>query len=66
MEMVKGYLKNKKRSDRISPIAGNSLDNLWILSREKTIPAEYKQRFLAKAKSIGYNTDELIWVEHNK
>ncbi len=47
-------------------VAGNSLDNLWILSREKTIPAEYKQRFLAKAKSIGYNTDELIWVEHNK
>ena len=47
-------------------VAGNSLDNLWILSREKTIPAEYKQRFLAKAKSIGYNIDELIWVEHNK
>ena len=47
-------------------IAGNNLDYLWILSREKTIPAEYKQRFLAKAKSIGYNTDQLIWVEHDK
>ena len=47
-------------------IAGNNLDYLWILSREKTIPAEYKQRFLAKAKSIGYKTDQLIWVEHDK
>ena len=47
-------------------IAGNNLDYLWILSREKIIPAEYKQRFLAKAKSIGYNTDQLIWVEHDK
>lgn len=47
-------------------IAGNNLDYLWILSREKTIPSEYKQRFLAKAKSIGYNTDQLIWVEHDK
>lgn len=47
-------------------IAGNNLDYLWILSREKTIPAEYKQRFLSKAKSIGYNTDQLIWVEHDK
>ncbi|QDP85989.1 lipocalin [Chryseobacterium sp. SNU WT5] len=47
-------------------ISGNNLDYLWILSREKTIPAVYKERFLAKAKSIGYNTDQLIWVEHDK
>ena len=46
-------------------VAGNNLDYLWILSREKKIPAEYKERFLAKAKSIGYNTDELIWVDHD-
>ena len=45
-------------------IAGNSLDYLWILSRDKTIPQEYKQRFLKKAKDLGYKTDELIWVEH--
>lgn len=47
-------------------VAGNNLDYLWILSREKAIPAEYKQRFLDKAKSIGYNTDQLIWVEHDQ
>ncbi|KEY18891.1 lipocalin family protein [Kaistella antarctica] len=47
-------------------VAGNNLDYLWILSREKTIPQEYKERFLEKAESIGYDTSKLIWVEHDK
>lgn len=46
-------------------IAGNNLDYLWILSREKTIPTEYKERFLKKAKSLGYDISKLIWVEHD-
>ncbi len=45
-------------------VAGKSLDYLWILSREKTIPDAIKTRFLEKAKSVGYNTSGLIWVEH--
>lgn len=47
-------------------VAGNNLDYLWILSREKTIPQAYKERFLEKAKKIGYDTSKLIWVEHDK
>lgn len=46
-------------------IAGDNLNYLWILSREKTIPESYKQRFLAKAKELGYKTEELIWVKHD-
>ncbi len=46
-------------------VAGNDLDYLWILSRETTIPESYKQRFLAKAKSLGYKTENLIWVEQD-
>ncbi|MEY8760942.1 lipocalin family protein [Chryseobacterium tongliaoense] len=45
-------------------VAGNSLKYLWILSRTTTIPESIRQRFLEKAKKIGYNTDELIWVRH--
>ncbi|UOE40364.1 lipocalin family protein [Chryseobacterium suipulveris] len=45
-------------------VAGNNLDYLWILSREKTIPESFKQRFLEKAKKLGYKTENLIWVEH--
>lgn len=47
-------------------VAGNSLKYLWILSRTTTIPESIKQRFLEKAKKIGYTTDELIWVKHNQ
>ncbi|MBW8360261.1 MAG: lipocalin family protein [Weeksellaceae bacterium] len=46
-------------------VAGDSLDYLWILSREKTIPDEIKERFLSKARSIGYNTANLVWVTHD-
>lgn len=46
-------------------VAGNSLKYLWILSRKKEMPESIKQRFLEKAKKIGYKTEELIWVKHD-
>jgi apolipoprotein D and lipocalin family protein len=47
-------------------VAGNNLNYLWILSRKTTIPAKIKERFLAKAKELGYDTEALIWTKHNK
>ena len=44
-------------------VAGKNLDYLWILSREKTIPDYVKTRLVEKAKSIGYDTSKLIWVD---
>lgn len=49
---------------RYALVAGNSLKYLWILSRTPDIPDNIKQRFLDKAKKIGYNTQNLIWVNH--
>lgn len=46
-------------------VVGNSVKYIWILSRTKEIPETIRQRFLEKAKSLGYNTGELIWVKHN-
>lgn len=46
-------------------VVGDDLDNMWILSREKTIPEDIKQRFLSKAKSLGYKTEELVWTKQN-
>lgn len=46
-------------------VAGKNTDYLWILSREKTIPEDIKMRYLKLAEEIGYNTSELIWVEHD-
>ncbi|WP_137904279.1 lipocalin family protein [Chryseobacterium sp. 2VB] len=47
-------------------IAGKNLDYLWILSREKTIPENIKQKFISKAQEIGYDISKLIWVKQDK
>ncbi|MGH1515949.1 lipocalin family protein [Chryseobacterium sp. JK1] len=47
-------------------VAGSSLKYLWILSRTTDIPESMRQRFLEKARKIGYNTNELIWIGHDK
>nr|WP_315028843.1 lipocalin family protein [uncultured Chryseobacterium sp.] len=47
-------------------VAGSSLKYLWILSRTTTIPESIRQRFLEKAKKIGYKTEDLIWIRHNQ
>lgn len=45
-------------------VAGESLKYLWILARSPAIPNHIKQDYLNKAKSVGYDISELIWVEH--
>jgi apolipoprotein D and lipocalin family protein len=47
-------------------VAGESLKYLWILSRTPTIPENIKQKYIQTAKEIGYETENLIWVEHGK
>ena len=46
-------------------VVGNNLNYLWILSREKTIPESIKADYLAKAKSLGYDTDKLVWTNQD-
>jgi len=47
-------------------VVGNSTKYIWILSRNKEMPESIKERFLAKAKKLGYDTNALIWVKHNQ
>ena len=47
-------------------VSGSSLKYLWILSRNTSIPDAVKNKYLKIAKEIGYNTSDLLWVEHNK
>ena len=51
---------------RYALVAGESLEYLWLLSRETGMPENIKQDYLQTAKAIGYDTDELLWVEHNR
>ncbi len=47
-------------------VSGSKLKNLWILSRETTIPDHIRTEYLDLARSIGFDVDALLWVEHDK
>lgn len=47
-------------------VSGSNFDYLWILSREKTIPAEIKSLYLEKAEKLGYKVSNLLWIKHDK
>jgi len=46
-------------------IAGKSVKYLWILSRQKSIPGDIREKYLDIANKIGVDTSKLIWVEQN-
>lgn len=47
-------------------VSGGSLNYLWILSREKSIPNSVKEEYLRIAEEIGFDTSALLWVEHDQ
>lgn len=47
-------------------VAGGSTSYLWILSRQKTIPENIKTKYLQIAQDLGFEIENLIWVEHDK
>ncbi|MEJ2257977.1 MAG: lipocalin family protein [Woeseiaceae bacterium] len=49
-----------------SMVAGPDRSYLWILAREPELPQEMLDELLSKAKAAGYDTSELIFVEHDK
>ena len=51
---------------RYALVAGENLKYLWLLSRQTTMPENIKQDYLLKANAIGYNTDKLVWVQHDR
>jgi apolipoprotein D and lipocalin family protein len=51
---------------RWSLVAGPDRDYLWILARDKTLPAEVTEQLVSQAKSLGFATDKLIWVEQKR
>lgn len=46
-------------------VSGPDLSYLWLLSRKKTVAPEVKARFLEKAASIGFDTEQLIFVKQD-
>lgn len=54
-----------KENYQYSFVAGPNTSYLWLLSRTPTTSDELKDQFIKKAKELGFNTDELIFVEQN-
>ena len=46
-------------------VFGETKDNIWILSRNKTISHEVKDKFLAIAREAGYDLKRLIWTQQD-
>jgi apolipoprotein D and lipocalin family protein len=47
-------------------VSGPDRDYLWILARTKVLAPEIRDQLVAEAKKMGFATDKLIWVEHNR
>ena len=45
-------------------VSGPTTDYLWLLARTPTASAELIERFVSRARALGFPTDELIFVEH--
>jgi|TARA_Y100000296_G_scaffold36685_1_gene42449 apolipoprotein D and lipocalin family protein len=55
-----------KKGYQYALITGPDKDYLWILARTPTISDEVRARLLEKARTAGYDTSKLIWVEHGQ
>lgn len=53
-----------KTAYQYSLVTGPDRSYLWILARQPTLPKSVLNGLVNKAESLGYATDELIWVEH--
>jgi apolipoprotein D and lipocalin family protein len=45
-------------------ISGPDSSYLWLLARTPEVNDEIRQQFESQAKSLGFDLDELIWVNH--
>ena len=51
---------------RWAMVAGPDRDYLWILGRDRQLPAEIREQLLTKARELGFDTQKLIWVSHDR
>lgn len=53
-----------KDNYQFSWVSGPNNDYLWLLARQPRIDEQDKQAFVERAAELGFDTEELIWVEH--
>ncbi|MBP9806136.1 MAG: lipocalin family protein [Candidatus Accumulibacter sp.] len=55
-----------ERDYRWSLVVGPSRDYLWILARERRLPADVREQLLKKASQLGFDISRLIWVGQDR
>ena len=58
-----GIFELDKEDYSYSWVSGPDTGYLWLLARTPQVSDEIKQRFVQRTSELGFNTDELIWVE---
>ena len=51
---------------RWAMVAGPDRDYLWILARDRQLPASVRDDLLAQARKLGFAVDKLIWVAQTR
>lgn len=46
-------------------VSGPSRSYLWILARQPDLPQDARDRLVQRARSLGFATEALIWVDHS-
>lgn len=59
-----GIFELDKEDYAYSWVSGPDTGYLWLLARTPQVSDELKQRFVSRADELGFDTAELIWVEH--
>jgi len=54
-----------KKDYQYAFVSGYNTSYLWLLSRTPTINKDVKEKFVKKSKALGFDVDNLIFVEHN-
>jgi apolipoprotein D and lipocalin family protein len=54
-----------KTGYQYSFVCGPDRNYLWLLSRTPRISEALKEQFILRAKTLGFETDNLIFVKHN-
>lgn len=55
-----------RQNYRWSLVAGPDRGYLWILARDRELPTEVREQLVNQARSLGFATEQLIWVEQRR
>jgi apolipoprotein D and lipocalin family protein len=55
-----------RQNYRWAMVMGPSRDYLWLLAKDKTLPADIRVQLLGQASTLGIDTQKLIWVDQRR